>query len=62
VARLDAVITTAAMDEAAKRAWVREHGVYPHQLQPCRDSATQAVAEPEEARASPQQTKHDRRT
>lgn len=60
-ARLEAVIATAAMDEAAKSAWCREHGVYPQQLQQWRSSATQALAEPEEARASPQQTKHDRR-
>ena len=60
-ARLEAVITTASMDEAAKSAWCREHGVYPQQLQQWRDSACQALAEPEEARASPQQTKHDRR-
>jgi transposase len=60
-ARLEAVIVTAAMDEAAKSAWCREHGVYPHQLQQWRASATQALAEPEEARASPQQTKQDRR-
>ncbi len=49
------------MDEAAKSAWCREHGVYPQQLQQWRDSACQALTEPEEARASPQQTKHDRR-
>lgn len=60
-ARLEAVIATAAMDEAAKSAWCREHGVYPQQLLQWRTSATQALAEPEEARASPQQTKHDRR-
>jgi transposase len=60
-ARLDAVITTAAMDETARSAWCREHGVYPLQLQQWRNSATQALAEPEEARASPQQTRHDRR-
>ena len=60
-ARLEAVITTAAMDEASRSAWCREHGVYPQQLQEWRESATQALAEPEEARASPQQTKHDRR-
>ncbi len=60
-ARLEAVITTAAMDEAARSAWCRKHGVYPQQLQQWRDSATQALAEPEEARASPQETKHDRR-
>ena len=60
-ARLEAVITTAALDETARSAWCREHGVYPQQLQQWRDNATQALAEPEEARASPQQTKHDRR-
>lgn len=60
-ARLEAVITTAAMDEAARSAWCREHGVYPQQLQQWRTSAMQALAEPQEARASPQQTKHDRR-
>jgi transposase len=60
-ARLEAVITTAAMDETARGAWCREHGVYPQQLAQWRQSATQALAEPEEARASPQQTKQDRR-
>jgi transposase-like protein len=55
------VITTAAMDEAARSAWCREHGVYPQQLQQWREDATQALADPEEARASPQQTKQDRR-
>ena len=60
-ARLEAVIATAAMDEAARSAWCREHGVYPQQLQQWRENATQALAEPEEARASPQQTKQDRR-
>jgi transposase len=60
-ARLEAVIATAALDESARSAWCREHGVYPQQLQQWRESATQALAQPEEARASPQQTKHDRR-
>ena len=60
-ARLDAVLTTAAMDEAAKGAWCREHGVYAQELQRWRESATQALAEPEEVRASPQQTRQDRR-
>ena len=60
-ARLEAVIATAGMDEAARGAWCREHGVYPQQLAQWRDSATQALAEPEEARASPQQTRQDRR-
>jgi len=60
-ARLDAVITTAALDEASRSAWCRENGVYAQQLQQWRDSATQALAAPEEARASPSQTKEDRR-
>jgi len=60
-ARFDAVLTTAAMDEAARSAWCRANGVYPHALASWRQSATQALAEPEEARASPQQTQHDRR-
>src|SRR5262249_47024303 len=60
-ASLEAVILTAAADEAARSAWCREHGVYPQQLQQWRQAATQALAQPEEARASPQQTKQDRR-
>ncbi len=59
-ARFDAVLTTAAMDEASKNAWCREHGVYPQELAAWRQSATQALAEPAEARATPQQTKHDK--
>jgi transposase len=60
-ARLEAVIITAAMDESARSAWCREHGVYPQQLQQWRDSATQALVEPTHKRASAQQTKEDRR-
>lgn len=60
-ARLEAVITAAAMDEATRSAWCRENGVYPQQLQDWKTSATQALAAPEEARASPSQTKEDRR-
>jgi len=57
-ARFDAVLTTAAMDEESKNAWCRSHGVY---LAQWRTSATQALAEPSEARAVPKQTKLDRR-
>ena len=60
-ARLEAVITTAALDEAGKSAWCREHGVYPAELAKWRSSATAALAEPEEARASPQATRADRK-
>lgn len=60
-ARLEAVITTAAMDEAGKSAWCREHGVYPAELGKWCASATAALAEPEEARASPQATRQDKK-
>ena len=60
-ARLEAVIITTAMNEAGKSAWCREHGVYPQELAQWRQTATQALAEPEERGASPQQTKQDRR-
>lgn len=60
-ARFDAVLTTAPMDEATRNAWCREHGVYPQELAAWRASATQALAEPEEQRASPKETASDRR-
>jgi transposase len=60
-ARFEAVLTTASMDEANRNAWCREHGVYPQELERWRQAATQALADPEEVRASPQQTKQDRR-
>ena len=56
-ARLEAVITTASMSEAGKSAWCREHGVYPAELGKWCASCTSALAEPEEARASPQATR-----
>jgi transposase-like protein len=60
-ARLEAVITTAAMNEAARSAWCREHGVYPTELDKWRASCTTALADPEDARASPQATRADRK-
>jgi len=60
-ARLEAVIATAAMDEAGKSAWCRQQGVYPSELEKWRRSATAALAAPEETRASPQQTREDKR-
>ena len=59
--RLEALIVTAALDETNKSAWCREHGVYPAELAKWRTSATTALAEPEEARASPQTTQQDRK-
>lgn len=61
VARLEAVIGTAAMDEAARSAWCREQGIFPSELERWRVSATQALSAPEEARASPQETRRDHR-
>ena len=61
VARLEAVITTAAMSEAHKSAWCREHGVYPAELDKWRANCTTALADPEDARASPQATRADRK-
>jgi transposase len=59
--RLEAVITTAAMGETGKSAWSREHGVYPDELDKWRTSAAAALTEPEEARASPQATRADKK-
>ena len=52
-ARLDAVLTTTSLDEATRSAWCREHGFFAQELESWRVSATQALAEPEERRASP---------
>ena len=59
--RLEAVIAAAAMNEADKNAWCREHGVYPAELDKWRSSATTALAAPEEARASPSATRADKK-
>ncbi len=60
-ARLEAVVATAALDEASRSAWCRENGVYGEELKRWRESAVQALATPEEARATPKQTQQDRR-
>jgi len=60
-ARLEAVVTTAALSEASKSAWCRERGVYPAELNKWQASCTAALAAPEEARASPQATRQDRK-
>ena len=49
VSRLDAVIATAAMNETAKNAWCREHGVYTAELAQWLASATAALGEPSKA-------------
>ena len=60
-ARLEAVIATASMDESARSGWCREHGVYPRDLEKWRTEAVSALADPGEARATPEQTRKDRR-
>ncbi|GAB1414113.1 hypothetical protein MASR1M97_28490 [Candidatus Desulfobacillus denitrificans] len=55
------MITTAAMDEAGKNAWCRAHGIFPAELEQWCGSAAAALAEPEEARASPQATRADKK-
>ena len=60
-ARLEAVITTAAMNEAGKSAWCREHGVYPAELAKWRASCTTALADPQDAPASARATRADRK-
>jgi len=60
-ARLEAVIATAAMNETEKSAWCRKHGTYAVELEQWRGSAMTALATPEEARASPQATRADRK-
>ena len=47
--------------QAGKSAWCREHGVYPAELDKWRASCTTALADPEDARASPQATRADRK-
>jgi hypothetical protein len=58
---LQAVITTAALSEADKSAWCREQGLYPAELEQWCASATTALADPQDARASPQVTRQDRK-
>lgn len=60
-ARLQAVITTAAMDEAQRSAWCRENGVYPTELQQWKENATAALSEAPEERATAQQSRDAKR-
>jgi transposase-like protein len=58
-ARLEAVITTAAMDEASRSAWCREHGVYVADLDAWKRDALGGLDEPRGASAA--DTRQDRR-
>ena len=44
VALLEAVITTASMDEAARSAWCREQGLYPTELEAWKRDASKFAA------------------
>jgi transposase len=58
-ARLEAVIVTAAMDEAARSAWCREHGLYPAELDAWKRDAIAGLGEPRVASA--EEARQDRR-
>ena len=58
-ARLEAVIATAAMDEAARSAWCREHGLYPSELDGWKQDAIAGLGEPRAASAV--EARQDRR-
>lgn len=56
-ARLEAVIMTAPLDESRQSAGCREKGLYPAEVEQWRQSAAAALAESEQARATPQATR-----
>ena len=57
-ARLEAVIATAAMDEAARSAWCREHGLFPADLDRWKQDALGGLGDPRDEGA---ETKQERR-
>ena len=59
-ARLQAVIVTAAMDEATRSAWCREQGLYPAELDAWKRDAIAGLGEPRAASAV--EARQDRRS
>ena len=57
-ARLEAVIATAGLDETARSAWCREHGVFPTALDAWKRDAIGGLGEPADDSVA---TKQDRR-
>jgi transposase len=58
-ARLEAVIVTAAMDEAARSAWCRERGLYPTDLERWKQGAIDGLGEPgDDGAAAAKQERH----
>jgi transposase-like protein len=58
-ARLQAVIVTAALDEATRSAWCREQGLYPAELDAWKQDAIAGLGEPRAASAM--EARQDRR-
>lgn len=58
-ARLEAVIATAVMDEAARSAWCREHGLYPTDLDRWKQDALGGLGDPRDEGAA--EAKQERR-
>ena len=58
-ARLEAVVATAAMDEASRNAWCREQGLYPTELEAWKRDAIAGLGEPRAASAM--EARQDRR-
>ena len=58
-ARLQAVIATAAMDEATRSAWCREQGLYAAELDAWKQDAIAGLGEPRAASAA--EVRQDRR-
>jgi transposase len=58
-ARLEAAITTAPLDEAARSAWCRERGLYPAELEAWKQDAIAGLGEPRAA--SEAEARQDRR-
>lgn len=59
-ARLDAVITTTAMDEVGKNAWCREHGLFRVDLESWRTTAIAALGVSQATRVRPSTSLPDR--
>jgi len=59
VARLQAVIITAAMDEVTRSAWWREQGLYPTELDAWKQDAIAGLGEPRAVSAT--EARQDRR-
>ena len=58
-ARTSGPCNTAAMDEAARSAWCREHGLYPAELDGWKQDAVAGLGEPRAASAT--EAREDRR-